>query len=81
MRNLKKQVKKAFCYQKLFWPFTVWINCSSDLKIFANSWPSVSNPKSFSRSLQHFFLTAGENNFGNKIAVLMIKKNFENEGH
>ena len=30
----------AFFYQKLFWPFTVWINCSSDLKIFANSRPS-----------------------------------------
>ena len=29
--------------QKLFWPFTVWINCSCDLKIFANSCPSVSN--------------------------------------
>ena len=23
MRNLLEQVKKAFCYQKLFWPFTV----------------------------------------------------------
>ena len=32
-----EQVKKVFCYQKLFWPFTVWIDCSSDLKIFANS--------------------------------------------
>ena len=31
-RNLQEQVKKAFCYQKLFWPFTIWINCSSDLK-------------------------------------------------
>ena len=37
VRNLKEQVKKAFCYQKLFWPFTVWINCPSDLKNFANS--------------------------------------------
>ena len=24
------EVKKAFCYQKLFWPFTVRTNCSSD---------------------------------------------------
>ena len=39
MRNLQEQVKKAFCYQKLSWPFTVWINCSSDLKKFANSRP------------------------------------------
>ena len=27
LRNLQEQVKKAFCYQKLFWPFTVWMNC------------------------------------------------------
>ena len=67
LRNLQEQVKKAFCYQKLFWPFTVWINCSSDLKIFANSWPSASNFKSFSWSLEQFFLTVGQNNFGNKI--------------
>ena len=48
VRNLQEQVKKALCYQKLFWPFTVWINRSSDLKNFANSWPSASNFKSFS---------------------------------
>ena len=32
--NLQEQIKKAFCHQKLFWPFTVRTN--SDLKIFAN---------------------------------------------
>ena len=63
--NLQEQVKKAFCYQKLFWPFTVWINCSSDLKNFA------SNFKSFSPSLEHFFLTVGQNYFGNKIPFLI----------
>ena len=26
MRNLQEQVKKAFYYQKLFWPFNLWIN-------------------------------------------------------
>ena len=61
-------ILKTFCYQKLFWPFTVWINCSSDLKNFANSRRlSASNFKSFSRSLEQFFLTVGQNNFGNKI--------------
>ena len=65
-RNLQEQVKKAFCYQKLFWPFTVWINWSSDLKNFANSRPSASNFKSFSRSLEQFFLTVG-----NKIPILI----------
>ena len=65
MRNFQEQVKKVFCYQKLFWPFTVWINCSSDLKIIANSQPSALNFKSFSRKLGQFFLTVGQ--FGNKI--------------
>ena len=58
-------------FQKLYWPFTVWINCSgSDLKTFANSGPSAWNFKSFSRSLEQFFLTVGQNNFGNKITFL-----------
>ena len=71
LRNLQEQVKKAFCYQKLFWPFTVWINCSSDLNFFENSRPSASN---FSRSLEQFFLTVGgQNNFGNKIPKFLIK--------
>ena len=34
LRNLQEQVKKAFCYQKLIWPFTVWTNCSNDLEIY-----------------------------------------------
>ena len=71
MRNLQEQVKKAFCYQKLFWPFTTWINCSSDLKNFAL--PSASNFKSFSRSEEQFFLTVGQNNFGNKIPFLYFQ--------
>ena len=74
MRNLQEQVKKAFCYQKFFWPFTVWINCSSDLKNFENSLPSASNFKSFSQSLEQFFLTVDQNNFGNKISLPKEKK-------
>ena len=70
MRNIQEQVKKTCCYQKLFWPFTVWIKCSSDLKNFANSRPSASNFKSVSRSLEQFFLTVCQNNFGNKIPFL-----------
>ena len=54
----------------MFWPFTVWINCSSDLKNFANSRPSASKFKSFCQSLEQFFLTVGQNNFGNKIPFL-----------
>ena len=52
VRNLQEQVKKAFCYQKLFWPFPVWLNCSSGLKNFENSRPSTSNFKRFSCSLE-----------------------------
>ena len=55
LRNLQEHVKKAFCYQKLFWPFTVWVNYSSDLEIFQNSRPSALNFKSFSWLLEHFF--------------------------
>ena len=46
------------------------MNCLSDLKHFENSWPSASNFKSFSRSLEQFFLTVGQNNFGSKIPFL-----------
>ena len=47
-------------------PLFEYLNCFSDLKNFANSRPSASNFKSFSQSLEHFFLTVGQNNFGNK---------------
>ena len=42
-------------------------------KIFANSRPSASNFKSFSQSLEQFLLTVGQNNFGNKIPLLLNK--------
>ena len=75
MRNLQEQVKKAFCYQKLFRPSTVRINCSSDLKIFENSRPSASNFNFFFWSLEQFFLTVCQNNFGNKIPFLFTETN------
>ena len=37
MRKLQEEVKKALGYQKLFWPSSIWMNCSSDLKNFAFS--------------------------------------------
>ena len=43
MRNFQEQVKRAFCYQTLFWTFTVWISCSSDLKIWALCWWNLAN--------------------------------------
>ena len=40
--------------------------------MFANSWPSTLNFKSFSRSLEQFFLTDHQNNFKNKIPLMCI---------
>ena len=76
MRNLQEQVKKTFYYQKLFWPFTVWIHSSSDLKIFENSRTSASNFNSFYRSIEQFFLTVGQNNFDYKIPFSGLKHNW-----
>ena len=59
VRKLLEQVTNVFCCQK-FWHFTVWINCSCDLKILANCRPSASNFEIFSRSLLQFFLTVGQ---------------------
>ena len=42
------------------------------LKKNSNSRPSASNFKSFSRSLEQFFLTVSQNNFGNKIPFLYL---------
>ena len=39
-------------------------------KIFTNSQALALNFKSLSRSLEYFFLTVGQNNFGNKIPFL-----------
>ena len=80
IRNLQEQVKKTSCYQKLFWPITAWINCSSDLKIYPNSWPSALNFQSFSQSVEQFFLTVGQKNFGNKIPchTLLTRSNNTN---
>ena len=75
MRNLKK----AFCYQKMFWPFTVvWINCPIDIKKFANSRPSASNFKSFPRSLEQFFLTLGQINLSDNIPFFFIQFTISN---
>ena len=53
----------------MFWPFTVWINCSSDFKKVSNSRLSASNSNS-----KLFFLTVGQKNFGNKILCWFFRK-------
>ena len=75
MWNLQEQVKKAFCYQKLFWPFTFQTICSIDI-IFANSRPSTLHFKIFSQLLEQFFLTVGQNNFGNKIRFSLYSRSY-----
>ena len=51
------EILETFKLKNLFWLFTYWINCSSDLKNFENSLPSASNFKTFSGSLEQFLLT------------------------
>ena len=48
LRNLQKQVKKTFCWQILFWPFIVWINCSKLSQKFRKF-------SAFSLEFQEFF--------------------------
>ena len=67
LRNIQKQVKKHSVTENC----SVQTNCSSDLKNFENSQPSASNFKKISQSLEQFFLTVGQNNFGNKIPLLI----------
>ena len=55
----------------LFSPFIVQVNCLCDLNFFANSHPSAMNLKKVFSST--FFLTAGKNNFWNKLPNLNSK--------
>ena len=48
-------------------------------KLFANSRTSDLHFKSFSRSLEFFFLTVGQNNFGNRIPFLSVSKATQKE--
>ena len=41
--------------------------------MFENSRPSASNFQSFSQSLEQFFFTVGQNNFGNKIPFFSFR--------
>ena len=82
LRNLQEQVKKAICYQKLFWPFTVWINCSRDLKNFANSLNNHLNTF-FSQQFRTFVVTKFHLtwNFRISIQLEIFSDRFYQEGH
>jgi hypothetical protein len=67
LRNLQEQVKKEFCYQKLFWLFE-WIVLV--IKFFLQILglqPRISNFFSITRTI---FSHSSQNNFGNKIPFL-----------
>ena len=64
--NRQKQVKKVFSYQEL--TFIVWINCFG---------LSFEFQKFFLITRTFFFLTVGQNNFGNKISNMSLKKCIE----
>ena len=57
------QVENAFCFKIVL----RYHSLNKLFELFANSRPLALNFKSFSRSLEQFFLTVGQNNFGNKI--------------
>ena len=70
LRNIQEQVKKHSVTKN-------WSDLSRFEQIvlvisksFANSRPSALNFKRFYRSLEQFFLTVGQYNFGNKIPFL-----------
>ena len=68
---------EQFLVTECFFNLFLEVSCdqvSSDLKSFANSQPLDSIFKSFSRSLEQFFRTVGQNSFGNKISLLMMEK-------
>ena len=54
----------------MFWPFTVWISSSSDREKLLKFEAEGRESAKFLRSLEHFFLTVGQSNFGNKIPFI-----------
>ena len=68
MRNLQEQVKKSFCYQKLFWPFTVWIN-------FSNVWCNKNRTKHSSVLLLPLVRFLLHQTLSNKLFIRLSLKN------
>ena len=73
LRNLQEQVKKAFCYKNCsdLSPFE-WILQFCKFSAFSLKFQKLS------RSLEQFFLSVGQNNFGNKIPLLNSNRNLMN---
>ena len=72
--KLKHIYMKLWAKAQFFWSFKASHEVLyGDLKKFANSQLSVTNFKSFSRSLEQFFLTEGQKKFRSKIPILFIQ--------
>ena len=69
LRNLQEQFKKAFCYQKLFC-LSVFKQIVLVISKFLQIRGWSREFQKFFRSLEHFFLTVGQKNFGSKIPFL-----------
>ena len=65
--------KNGILLPKLFWP-TVRKNCPSDQEKLLKFEAEGRDFAKFLRSLEQFFLTGGQNNFGNKIPEMYEKK-------
>ena len=66
-----------YIFQKLFWPFTVQINCSSDLKKFSNSRSLASSFfRNFFFITRTIFLTVFQNNLISSNEMFSISGQF-----
>ena len=71
-KNLQEHVEEKFCYQKLFGPFNVQTNCTSDCEYLLKLEAKSREFARILRSLEHFFLRVGQNNFGNKVPFFIL---------
>ena len=74
---LNNERSEHFLVTECFSNFScMFLNPNLSFPNFSNSRPSASNFKSFSRSLEQFLLTVGQNNFGNKISLTTFSWRF-----
>ena len=72
LRYLQEKVIQAFCYQTLFWSFTVWINYSNFWENFWKFSAFSLEFQKFSPKVEQFFLTVGQKNSDNKIIFFQL---------
>ena len=65
-----RNLQKSIMIQKSFWPLTVWINCYSDLRHFANSRHSAWNFQTFFFSINRVIISHSRSEWFYKILVI-----------